>query len=1091
MVRLKIQNLKSKTVIRRFLTALILAVLLWLFFILAGRALCYIAIGQIAELTNTKIKTESVDFHTNGSVFIKNLVVNPHEKQSGNDAILKAEAVYARFSLSSLLLLQPQLKVIDVNNFVFNAQYDLDTGHWNLSGLKIIPPKGDSGRMPRIHLKAGTLQYSKISKGRADVAVSVPFNARFGFDEEKQKGYSFEITTATMASGFGKSRLRGFWKPGSVTISGGISSMDVPELEMAWIADIVAAELKYDRSNAFSLELNITDLQSKRSPALNGVVMVGPAFLEKSNPFTALQKFFDRYQPKGRVDIDIEASGDLNQLSESTLTGKVYCKDVEFCYYKFQYPIEHLAGQIDFTKNSVTLNNLSGEHGDVKLFFNGWSRDFGPECMYQIQITSDNMSLDDDLYNALSTKRQELWSSLSPSGFAAIDYRLSRKSQTDKQRKLAVELRGAEAVYKHFPYPLTNLTGKLSFDREKVIFSEVVSQVNERKITLNGEVTIRSNDKPIYDIAGKVNNIPLDSTLEAALPQKQRNLYKQISPAGLADGWIKVSTQGSGPASFIADLSFKNAFLKSEKLPLPVSEISAKAVFTPDLINVKKFSGRYGDGFISMTGQILPDQENQQSRYRLALKLEQTLLDNDLFNLLPESPKKIALEFKPQGRVNLSADLNKESPTKPPDYSITVECLGDSITFPKFPYPLKDITGTLAINPSSIKLRDISATLGGSTLTTNNIETLRLNGEIKLTENGISDAILHLSANYIFFDEQFARFLPQSVLPLYGKLSPTGSFDLDFENIRLSLADDGQKSIDFDGDVIFKNCSFKISGARTELDAVLKTKGSYKIDEGFDSCQAVLDSGTLKIQGKSFTGLKANVRYDPNLRTWSTEDLIANFYDGKLKGKFVLKQPTEQAGEYVLQTGFENVDLKQFLSDKKLEETPESGYTSGKMNGSLSINARITDNSSRIGTCRLAINNMQVGKLSPLAKLLQVLQLTEPKDFAFDRMFVDSYIRHNGLLIKKLDLSGQSLAFFGSGWMDLPSRNVDLTLTARGHRLATDDPSLLQSLTEGLGQAVVRMEVTGNYNDPKITKKTLPVIEETLQILGAKPATPD
>jgi len=135
------------------------------------------------------------------------------------------------------------------------------------------------------------------------------------------------------------------------------------------------------------------------------------------------------------------------------------------------------------------------------------------------------------------------------------------------------------------------------------------------------------------------------------------------------------------------------------------------------------------------------------------------------------------------------------------------------------------------------------------------------------------------------------------------------------------------------------------------------------------------------------------------------------------------------------------------------------------------------------------MSDMQVGQLSPLAKLLQVLKLTEPKDYAFDQMFVDSYIRRNDLLVKKLDLSGRAVAFYGSGRMDLQTRNVDLALTARGRRLATADPSVLQSLTEELGRAVVKMEVTGDFYDPKVTTKALPVIGETLQILGTKPAT--
>ena len=178
------------------------------------------------------------------------------------------------------------------------------------------------------------------------------------------------------------------------------------------------------------------------------------------------------------------------------------------------------------------------------------------------------------------------------------------------------------------------------------------------------------------------------------------------------------------------------------------------------------------------------------------------------------------------------------------------------------------------------------------------------------------------------------------------------------------------------------------------------------------------------------------------MRSWSTEDLIADYYGGKSIAKFELKQPAGKTSEYLLQVVFDNIDLQKFLSDSKENEIAENRYTSGRMDGSLSVNALIGDNSTRLGVCKLTMRDMQVGQFSPLGKLLQVLKLNEPKDFAFDKMFVDSYIRRNDLIVKKLDLSGQAVAFYGSGWMDLKTRNVDLVLTARGRRLATDDQPL-------------------------------------------------
>jgi len=1090
MARIKIKNLESKGVIRWLAEFLILVVLLWLFFILAGRALCHIALSQIAELTNTKIKTESVNFHTDGSVLIKELVISPYEKRSDDDTILKAQTVYARFSLTSLLLLRPRLKVIDVNDFAFNAQYDLDTGWWNLSALTIKPPKGTSGKMPRIHLKAGTLQYSKISNGKVEVALSVPINAKFGFDEETQKGYSFEINTATLISGYGNSHLAGFWKPGSVTIGGGISSVLVPELEMAWIIEVVAAELKYDKNNDFSLKLRIKDLHSKSSPSLYKLALVGPAFLEKSSPFAALQKFFNRYQPYGQVDIDLDATGNLNRLSESTLSGEVYCKDVAFCYFNFPYTVEHLNGRIDFTENSVTLNDLKGKHGNAELSFNGRTWDFGPDWKYEIGITSDNIALDNDLYSVLNTKQKEFWSAFSPNGFAAIDYQLNRFSQMDGKKKLTVDLREAEAVYRRFPYPLKNLTGRLFFGHGNVIFSDVVSQVNECTININGEVATDSDSNSVYDISVKVNNVPLDSTLEASLPDGQRNLYNQIHPTGLADGLIKISGRGSEPAAFTADLSFKKASLVSDRFSSPVSDISANAVFTPDLITVRDFSGRYGDGLVSLAGRIWPDRDSRQSRYQLSLNFEQIMLNDDLFSFVPESLKKIVTELKPQGKLNLVVDLNKESQAIPLDYRVTMDCLGDSADFPQLPFPLKDITGSLSITKDSITLENIAAALDDNISATEDNSTIKLNGRIALADNSFSSALLDISAKDMFLDECLITFLPQHIEPLYDELSPAGRFDLDFENVRVLPADDGQKSVDFTGDIKFENCSFKLSDAETELDAVLTIKGLYNTGEGLSNCQATVDGGTLRIQGKSFTNLKADILYDPDLRRWSTEDLIADYYGGKSIGKFELKQPDGKASEYLLQVVFNNIDLQQFLSDTKDKEIEENRYTSGRMNGLLSVNARIGDSSSRLGVCKLSMRDMQFGKLSPLGKLLQVLKRTESKDFAFDKMFVDSYIRRNDLLVKKLDLSGQAVAFYGSGLMDLKTRNVDLVLTARGRRLATDDPSVWQSLTEGLGRAVIKMKVTGDFYDPDVQTEALPVIRETLRILGKKPDTP-
>jgi hypothetical protein len=282
----------------------------------------------------------------------------------------------------------------------------------------------------------------------------------------------------------------------------------------------------------------------------------------------------------------------------------------------------------------------------------------------------------------------------------------------------------------------------------------------------------------------------------------------------------------------------------------------------------------------------------------------------------------------------------------------------------------------------------------------------------------------------------------------------------------------------------------KVQGAPVE--SVMRMAGRLVLGEGQEAGEGMqitagdvnFSGDNVRFKGKTLARMDTVLRYDPESKSWLSRYFIADFYDGKMTGKLQLNQSSEGGLDYLLEASVAGADLKQFLSDKPEEKSPEEHYSSGTVNGSLSIVGSIVDNSIRLGRCRLKIVDMEVGKLSPLAKLLQVLNLTEPSDYAFDQMLVDAYIQDSSVFFRQIDLSGKSLAFYGSGRLDLETDDINLTLTARGRRLATKRPSIFESLTEGLGRAVVRVEVKGKASDPQVTTRPLPVIGETLEILG-------
>lgn len=370
-------------------------------------------------------------------------------------------------------------------------------------------------------------------------------------------------------------------------------------------------------------------------------------------------------------------------------------------------------------------------------------------------------------------------------------------------------------------------------------------------------------------------------------------------------------------------------------------------------------------------------------------------LGEEPLKMLPASLATMAARLQPAGKVNLSVDVSKDANDHCGPDRLVIECLGNTMDGNLLPYPLRDITGTIAIQGSRIEFADVTA-----------------------------------RASYKVRGEEV-----KSVMKMMG---------------GVTLGWDGQQG----GDAQIKAGDISLSGQNVRF----KSKSLAKVD-------AVLD-------------------YNAQSKEWLSRYFVADFYGGKMTGRLRLSGSADGGLNYLLEAGVAGADMKKFLLDTPVESNPDEHYSSGSIGGSLSIVGSMADDNIRLGRCRLKVVNMEVGKMSPLAKLLTVAKLTQPSDYAFDQMEVDAFIQDNKMFFRQFDLSGKSLAFNGSGWLDLKTDNVDLSLTARGQRLATSSPSIMQSLTEGLGRAVMRVEVKGNAGDPQVITKPLPVIKETLQILG-------
>ena len=140
----------------------------------------------------------------------------------------------------------------------------------------------------------------------------------------------------------------------------------------------MAVSLTYDANEDYRLQVNVLDLFSSRRLQADVFGLIQPVFFGDSNPIARVQRFFSRFEPSGKVDIQLEAQGNLKQILRSRCQGTIDCKDAAIRDRRFPYGLDHVTGRIEFTEDSFRTQRLVGRHGDAEVLIDFWTKGAGP-----------------------------------------------------------------------------------------------------------------------------------------------------------------------------------------------------------------------------------------------------------------------------------------------------------------------------------------------------------------------------------------------------------------------------------------------------------------------------------------------------------------------------------------------------------------------------------------------------------------------------------------------------------------------------------------------------------------------------------------
>lgn len=1028
----------------------ILAAFLAVVAVVGGKLLAPYAVSQIEAYTGTKVTVDSAKFSIFGTLRLRGLKVVTTGPNSS--VLLQARKVSAGFGLMSLLKGTPQLKSLTVTGGKLNLEYDPNMSQWNISSLvpKGRPASGAVGVLPRMEIADCLVTLNKRQDGGAVAMLAVPlvFDAR-----TTGRGYEFHMTSM-------------------------MSAGEAAAAKEPWAMDIKGKVDNVETTGDFSLEVVVHNLILSNEKA-KGEMRVGRELAEVLHE--ELVRLWDKYKPDGNVDVEASLSGSLADITKGRVAATFIFRDVRLKYKYFPYELEHMKGNIFFRNGDLVIEGLTGNHGPTQVTIAGWSRGSGKDWESDVTVHSDNAVIDDAVYGALTPAEKSIWRMFSPSGRVQLDFQYRSQQGQEIMSRATLTLIDAEMMYERFWHRFTNGTGTMTIEPNEVRLIGVTSREQDCVTTFNGSVSNILSGKPDIDIKVRGSGMPISTKLLATVaPERHRMQLGDFDFAGTMDFALAVSAvhKPGWRIDYAADANIVAPELRFVSRDMGLSDVSASVRLTPTSLSMAGIKGKYLDSPVHIGGRIeMSDDPDALVNYVVTIDGNNIDLDKKILSLIAERGASFWDEVKPSGHANIAAKLGGGQLAG--QDSLAIDCIGTQAQLTKIGYNLTDMRGKVTLMDNSVQFDHLKANVTDPS-TDGEPGNVRINGRIAFAKGKLSELDLGFGADQLRFGSCLRQVIERLSPGLYDPMAPTGTVGIRQGAFRLGVDPNGQRFGDFRGTVAFEDCAFG-KDEFSNINGTLQLTGFFEDQVQNCNARGELDVRTMAVRGKQLTDVRGQVDRRKGQTKWSLANVTARCYDGTIAGHVELDSRPDGGYGYMLNTAFSNVNMRAFLT--KPGADPNS-VSQGIMDGSLVVNGRFGDEPARTGSLKLDVRDMQVGRMSFLAKVLTLLSLSVPGDVAFQSMQMTSRIEGDKITIDDLLMSGDALNFKGAGRIDLASKMVDIDLAATS---PTPTPGILTSVMVGLRHAVVYLKVRGQLDDPTVNVTPLPLVDQAIQkVLGTR-----
>ncbi len=273
----------------------------------------------------------------------------------------------------------------------------------------------------------------------------------------------------------------------------------------------------------------------------------------------------------------------------------------------------------------------------------------------------------------------------------------------------------------------------------------------------------------------EAEQLPLDDDLFNALPPKSAPFIRSLHAQGNIGFFYKIQ-RNDARADWhrTLNVAVSDCSIRYEKFPYPLQDIRGTLemvnnhwTFRDDLV------GRNDTGEVKCHGHLTPPGPGQE----IYLKFVGTTvrLDEDLRRALRENQQEVWAAFRPQGTIDLEADVLYRFAEEKLDVGVTARPLADrcSIQPAQFPYRMEKLRGTFDYRDGLVKIEKFEAEHGP-------VKIASAQGYCKFEPNGHWKLLLdQLTVDRLRLnDRDLLTSLPRPMKEALLGLNPRGPVDL-------------------------------------------------------------------------------------------------------------------------------------------------------------------------------------------------------------------------------------------------------------------------------------------------------------------------